>query len=410
MRPTYQRLPTLDAWNVTVQRQVTKNTSLEIGYVANKGTHGFAGNGPAYDLNPAALGGGTAIVTGKLANGNAAPNGTSCSAAGVSCSVAFTPSTPFDQRRPFFNKFTFTGTDPSTGKPVTIQCCADGIMGNFFGNDANSHYNSLQAKVDHRFSQGLQFQANYTFSHAFNYSNDYTDLYATNRKLTYGRDDFNRNHVFLLNLVYDLPFGRGKTFAGNVSRAFDYVIGGWEISNQTMWASGLPWTPSLSSCGDIHDTGSCHPDLKGSFNVGAGSFDPVNHVVQFFTPVAPIPFSTSSLTVGQDTCAASRPTSGPFSLPACGTDGNVGRNTFTGPRHFSSDAAISKSFKVTERVNAQFRMDAYNVFNHPVYAFSSTQGNTCIDCGGNAGQITDIENNFNGSGMRQLQFGLKVSF
>lgn len=410
MRPTYQRLPTLDAWNVTVQRQVTKNTSVEVGYVANKGTHGFAGNGPAYDLNPAALGGGTAIVTGALANGTAVPNGTSCGAAGVSCSVAFTPSVPFDQRRPFFNKFTFTGTDPSTGKNVTILCCADGIMGNFFGNDANSHYNSLQAKVDHRFSQGLQFQADYTFSHAYNYSNDYTDLYATNRNLTYGRDDFNRNHVFLLNVVYDLPFGRGKTFAGNVSRAFDYVIGGWEISNQTNWASGLPWTPSLSSCGDVHDTGSCHPDLKGSFNVGAGSFDPVNHIVQFFTPVAPIPFNTGALTVGQDTCTLSRPSSGSFSLPACGTDGNLGRNTFTGPRHFSSDAAISKNFKVTERFNAQFRMDAYNVFNHPVYAFSSTQGNTCIDCGGNAGQITDIENNFNGSGMRQLQFGLRLTF
>ncbi|MBV9436993.1 MAG: hypothetical protein JOZ44_13115, partial [Acidobacteria bacterium] len=71
---------------------------------------------------------------------------------------------------------------------------------------------------------------------------------------------------------------------------------------------------------------------------------------------------------------------------------------------------LSKSFKFTERFAGQFRVDAYNVFNHPVYAFSSTQGNTCVDCGGNAGQITDIENNFNGSGMRQLQFGLKLTF
>jgi len=284
-------------------------------------------------------------------------------------------------------------------------------MGNYFGNDANSHYSSLQTRVDHRFSQGLQFQADYTFSHAYNYSNDYSDVYAVARKLTYGRDDFNRNHEFILNLVYDLPVGRGKTFAGNASRALDYVIGGWQISNQTNWASGLPWTPSANNCGPLHDTGSCHPNISGSFNVGAGSFDPVNHIVQFFTPVAPMAYpSVSTLTVGQDFCSLKAASSGPFSLPGCGTDGNVGRNTFTGPRHFSSDMSLSKSFKFTERFAGQFRVDAYNVFNHPVYAFSSTQGNTCVDCGGNAGQITDIENNFNGSGMRQLQFGLKLTF
>jgi len=69
--------------------------------------------------------------------------------------------------------------------------------------------------------------------------------------------------------------------------------------------------------------------------------------------------------------------------------------------------SLAKGFKVTERVNAQFRMDAYNVFNHPVYGFSSTQGNTCVDCGGTAGLITGLEN---GTTMRQLQFGLRLTF
>jgi hypothetical protein len=61
----------------------------------------------------------------------------------------------------------------------------------------------------------------------------------------------------------------------------------------------------------------------------------------------------------------------------------------------------------------QFRMDAFNIFNHPVLGFNSNQGNTCIDCSGNAGQITDIELDASpGSttGMRQLEFALKLTF
>jgi hypothetical protein len=75
--------------------------------------------------------------------------------------------------------------------------------------------------------------------------------------------------------------------------------------------------------------------------------------------------------------------------------------------------ALSKNFTITERVKAQFRFDAYNVFNHPVLGFNSNQGNTCVDCGGNAGQITDIEaDSAPGApiGMRQLQFGFRVTF
>jgi hypothetical protein len=77
------------------------------------------------------------------------------------------------------------------------------------------------------------------------------------------------------------------------------------------------------------------------------------------------------------------------------------------------DVALAKTFNITERYKAQFRFDAYNVFNHPVLAFSSTQGNTCIDCGGDSGRISDIENNNSPgspSGMRQLQFGFRFTF
>jgi outer membrane receptor protein involved in Fe transport len=390
MRPTFQRLPTLDAWNAVVQRQLTSTMDLEVAYVANKGTHVFAGNGPAYDLNPAPYGPGKAIVT----------------AAGVA--PGFTPDTAYDQRRPFYNKFTYPGfIDPSTG--LTAVCCTDGIMGNYFGNDANAHYNALQIKLDKRFSKGLQFMTNYTWSHATNQSTDGGYLYAVNKKESIGPDDFNRNHVWILNLVYQLPFGKGKMYGSGAGRLADLLIGGWQITNTTNLASGLPFTGFAGNCGGIHDTGPCLPDFKGSFKTGAGEFDPVTHTVTYFTPVAALAYPTSALTVGTDTCTLARPTSGAFSLPACGSTGNVGRNSFRGPGAFRDDMAISKAFHITERVETQFRMDAYNVFNHPVLGLP---GNT-IDGSGNNGKITGLAGSTSGisnNGMRYLQFGLNVKF
>ena len=135
--------------------------------------------------------------------------------------------------------------------------------------------------------------------------------------------------------------------------------------------------------------------------MGAGSFQSPaggSPYVQFFTPVPSITGATS----------------GPFLDPGVGNLGNYGVNSLRGPRAFFADAAIFKDFSVTERVKMQFRMDAFNVFNHPVLGFNSNQSGSgqCIDCAGN-GQIKDIEADASpGSttGMRQLEFALKLSF
>ncbi|GAC1428323.1 MAG: hypothetical protein NVS1B11_07890 [Terriglobales bacterium] len=349
IRPTFQRLPTLDAWNATVQHQLTNTMSIEASYVGNKGTHVFAGNGPSYNVNQPSLNG-----YGTL---------------------------PQVQRRPLYNRFSYPGyTDPTTSG--TLLCCYTDM--GYLGNDASSNYNALQIKVDKRFTHGLQFLAHYTFSHA----NDYTDnYYVDNPRIAYGPDDFNRKQVFVTNIVYELPFGRGKAFGGDSSRLADLIIGGWQLNNTTNWSSGLPFTPSTAECGSQEDVGVCRPNKgSGSFHVGAGSFNPVNHTVVYFTPLTSL--------------------GGPFTTPAAGTIGNAGRNILYGPRLFTSDMSLFKNFAVSERVKVQFRVDAFNVFNHPVLGFSSTQGNTCIDCAG-AGVITDIEQD---TSMRQLQFALRINF
>ena len=363
IRPTYQRLPTLDAWNATVQRQLSNTMSLEVAYIGNKGTHTFVGNAQTYDVNQPSI-------------------------------VGFAQGVPEAQRRPLFSHFiypAFQVPDPNNpGKTIPLTCCSDSL-GTYYGNDGSTNYNALEIKVDKRFSQGLQFLTHYTFSHANNFDNNY---YVDNPRIAYGPDDENRNNVWISNVVYELPFGRGKMFASGVSKPMEYFVGGWEITNTTNWSSGLPWTATYGECNadEGPDINVCRPNQNGSFQVGVGSFNTSTHNITYFTPLAPFtPGST-----------------GVFTQPGLGNFGNVGRNTFHGPRLFTDDMAVFKNIPITERVRGQFRVDAFNVFNHPVLPFGATQsGGTCIDCGGTNGKITDIEED---TQMRQIQFSVRFTF
>jgi hypothetical protein len=370
IRPLRQILPTIDAWNLTVQRQLSSNTSIEVAYIGNKGSHVFAGDQPSYNVNQPVVGAGS-IVDG-----------------------AYVPNVPQSQRRPFNNAFATACGDSTCTAPVVTCCSSD--LSNYLGNDANSSYNALQMKVERRFSHGLQFLSHYTFARAYKYDGNY---YAQSHAIAYGPDDQSRKHVWGTNIVYELPFGKGKTFAVKATRLEDVFIGGWQVTGTTNWSSGLPWTPSFGECGSEQDVGVCRPS-KGtsSFKVGAGSFDSIMHVVSYFTPVTNI--TTAS--------------GGPFADPGVGMLGKYGVFSLRGPRSFTSDAAVSKNFGITERFKAQFRADIFNVFNHPVLGFNGNQSGSgqCIDCAGN-GNITNIEADSSpGSttGMRQIEFALKFSF
>ena len=402
VRPRRQRLPTLDAWNVTLQRQITPTMNIEVAYIGNKGSHTFAGNGPAYNANEAAIGSGTdkyncSLITSGVNTGK------------FDCKASFNASILTNNRRPFFlngvPRFTYANFPG-------ITCCSSDI-GNYFGNDASTHYDALQVKVEKRFSQGLQFLGHYTYSHAFNYDSGY---FSADPKIAYGPDDFNRNHVFVINAVYELPIGKGKKYMGDVGRAANLLIGGWQISNTSNWSGGLPFTPSLGHCSEISDAGPCRPDLLPGQSFSTGLRRDSSGNLTWFTPVtsldqSPEVISATNIT-GLDTCTIARPTAGPWALPACGHIGNARRNSLRGPHAFFSDMALSKNFSITEKYRAQFRFDAYNVFNHPVLGFGSTQGNTCVDCGG-GGVISSIEADASPNapnGMRQLQFGFRFTF
>ena len=154
------RLPTNDAWNLTVQHQLRGDLAVEAAYIGNKGTHVFAGFGGDYDFNQATIEGFGTLTT--------------------------------NQRKPFFNRF--------------------GWSQNFryYGSDASNNYHAMQLKAEKRFSRGYSLLGHYTFSRAFNYTNTYYNIDAD---LAYGPNDNHRTHVFGLNGVWELPFGTGRTIS-----------------------------------------------------------------------------------------------------------------------------------------------------------------------------------------------------
>jgi len=366
-RPERIQLPKVDQFNVAIQQQFGATTTLEIAYVGNIGERVYPGETYGYDLNEPVLPTSPADIT----NGNTT-------------------------RRPYYDKF----IGNYNGSPTT--CCSNSMTS--AAPAGRAIYNALQAKLDKRFSHGLQFNANYTWSKAENYAND--AAFTHYKQFSWGRNDTNRSQIFVFSSVYQLPFGRNGMFLKGASRMVDYIVGGWSLTGQTTWESGLPFTPTYAECGSDQDldnnasgpgtTSDCRPngDAK-AFPLSVGGLDAVNHTRKFFTPVAALTTNGA--------------TSGPFQRPAFGTFGNIGRLSMVGPRDYYADLAVLKDIPITQRVKGQFQFQAFNVFNHVALDIPTASNARCIDCtvSQGAGVISSLEGN---STMRRLQFAAKITF
>jgi Carboxypeptidase regulatory-like domain/TonB dependent receptor len=362
-RPERIQLPKVDQWNIAVQQQFGANTTLELAYVGNHAERIYPGETYGYDLNAPILPSSPA----EIASGDIAT------------------------RRPFFNKFVST----YNGAPAI--CCSNPMTSEFPA--ANARYNALQTKLDKRFAHGLQFNANYTWSKALGYAND--NVFARYPRVSFGPNDTNREHLFVISGVYQLPFGKNRMFLSQSGRLMDYLVGGYSISGDSTWQSGARFTPTYAECGLDQDldnnfngparSSDCRPNIgSGAFTLKASGLNPVTHSVQYFSP------STTPVGTG----------SSPFGRPAFATFGNIGRNPFVGPRQYMADAAILKDIPIKESVRGQFQFQAFNVFNHPVLDIPNASGARCVDCS-NGGVITNIDANVP---MRQLQFAFRVEF
>jgi hypothetical protein len=338
------RLPVVDAWNFTVERQFTPSTVVSIGYVGNKGYHVTPG-GTNYNVNqPSIVGFGTLST---------------------------------NQRRYFYQLYGWT---------QSIK---------YFSDDASVKFNSLQIRAEKRFASGLQFQSNFTWASAFDFSNTY---FFWNHNVDYGRENGVRRFVFNFNGFYELPFGRNQRFMKSASKWANLLAGGWQISGLGTWESGIPFTPSYVNCGSDEDTGPCRPNLTGSASVSNPS------AAGWFLTAPPGTSGTGCIATASPTplLNANGCTRGPWSRPAPGTFGNVARNSFFGPHFFNTDASLIKRFQFSERVQAQFRAELFNVFNH----VNLGQPNAQVDSP-TAGKIFAIASL---AQMRKWQFGLRVQF
>ena len=376
-RPLWVRLPTLDAWNLAIQQQLTPTLALQVSYVGSHGIHNMFDSSNQASPNQQTIAG---------FNDCSAPTPTHCTAQDID-PITHLPYTQND-RRPYFN-----GSAQLLGVTYGAPFMWTQDL-RYNANQATSSYNALQVKVDKRFSNGLQFLSHYTWSKALTHESYY---FFIDPHVGYGPSYYNRPQAFVFAGNYDLPFGKGKLVGGGASRWVDRLIGGYALNGNFTWQSGLPWTPGYSLSGSDNDVIGFLDRTGESLHTSIGSLNKATHKVQFFTP------SPNLL----DVPGTANNSFGAFARPAFGTFGNIGRDSFSGPGYIDTDLSISKTIPIKESLNLQFRADFFNLFNHP----NLGQPDSCVDCqDGSAGTISSIVASQDGSSMRRIMLSARVQF
>ncbi len=248
--------------------------------------------------------------------------------------------------------------------------------------DASSFYQGLQIGLNRRFSKGLGFGFAYTYSKSQDSGSGPKDLIpdAYDASSYWGPSDFDNRHVAVVNYIYELPFFRDTTaFTGK-------VLGGWQISGVTQFQTGRPYSPAT---GD---------DFAG---VGPGSGNQ-------FWQISDLTYQNQFTANPGDgnrwlTATVQRPVAGTFA------PGNM-RNILRGPGFQNWNISLIKNFRVTERVNIQFRADGFNFINRPNWGGANgdaSEANGGLVRNPNSGSFGLVAGK---GGERNLQFGLRLAF
>jgi hypothetical protein len=252
----------------------------------------------------------------------------------------------------------------------------------FNGDDQNTNFNALQASLAKQFTKGLSFNAQYAWQRSFNYNGSF---YTWDKRATYGPDDWLRTQQFVAYGIYGLPFGRNQMFLSSAPRWEDEVIGGWQFSPVLTWANGLPFSLNVGGgCGaSVPGSAPCYPTGdRHALHMSLGGFNPVTHTRSYFAAPSVTAFPEAVLD----------------------KIGTIGRNSFAGPGYFNGDLSLQKNFPIHESVVAQFRVDAFNGFNH------INPGNPNTTQTGAAGNISAEPALGIATNPRQMQFSLRLDF
>jgi outer membrane receptor protein involved in Fe transport len=365
VNPYYQR------WSFGIQRELPFALLLDVSYVGSKGTKLFINE----DLNP--------LVTPYLRN---YPKGYSAS--------SFLPS--------------------------QIQGRYDALQGSRLirTNGGSSNYNSLQVNLSKRFSHGLQFNMAYTRSKFIDNSSDVFSTagnglpqqsqipsifggLAQDRSVSL----YDRPNRFTITYVYLLPWMKDqKGFAGR-------VVGGWNISGVTEVETGAPISISngvdADGLGGNFDRPQYNPSGRPGVRAQISTTSPTGYVnpddpAGPTTPIDP----KNAMYIMLPACTST-------TLPC--PSGNLGRFTARTPRIDNYNASLTKSLKLNERFSAEFRLEAFNVFNHRQYGVRSASpfdiGTLTIGANvGTTGAGRFLNPGFADGGARVLRYQLKIVF
>ncbi|HZS49641.1 MAG TPA: TonB-dependent receptor [Bryobacterales bacterium] len=271
------------------------------------------------------------------------------------------------------------------GNPASVVFPYQPTFGNGFieylAANGDTNFHALEMRVEKKYSNGLSFLASYTWSKSLgdvldNLSAGFSGgvqvfpQNAYNNRADYGPSAFDQRHRFVLSYVYELPWGKGKHWL-NGPGPVTYALGNWQINGITTFSTGAALTATAPA--SLSGTAP-----NGGANARANCLSPV-------TTGGPLNawFSKSS-----------------FGIPAAGTFGTCGPNTFYGPGLNNWDFSAFKKFPVTESKYFEFRSEFFNLWNHPQFA----PPNTSVTSGG-FGQITSLQ-----VPTREIQMALKFYF
>ena len=415
------QVPWADSWSAGIQRSVSRNMAVEVRYVgtrsrdgwqvlnynevnildngflnefrqaqANLQAHVAAGCGTT--ANPCSFayrgaGTGTAPLPILLAFFNAV-GASQAGNAGAYSGSNWTNSTFqafLAARNPnpigmVYNTTNNTGTGITNNATLRQNALTAGLAANFFvanpnliggadltTNQAETDYNGLQVELRRRYADGLQFQTSYAFGRSE------ASRFETFRRGTFMVRDVGSpgdlTHAFKLGVVYDMPFGQGRRFGGDVNGLVDRIIGGWTVGLTSRIQSG-----QLVDLGNVRLVGMSVKDVEGMFKL---RFDDAGKKI-WNLPQEIIDESIKAFSVSA-TSATGYGTLGPptgrYFAPANGPDciepdadreqGECGVRSLavTGPMFQQHDVSVAKRIKIVGRTELEFRLEALNVFN-----------------------------------------------
>ena len=361
--------PTIQMWDLTVERQLAKDLMLQVGYAGSQSYHTNL-NMDTNSIPPEVCQNPQGCRSGGILPAN--------QAATVPQGTLYIPSRP-----------------PVVVNGVTLfqrpNPYVANSQGTWFGQGTAS-YHALNVSLLKRASRGLMFKTNYSWGKVLDLNSAILAVSGENeppstyspvyRHLNKGVAAYSIEHQFNTNFSYQLPLGSGQRFGSGASGWLNQLIGGWQWNGIVNAQTGFPITPMVgfnsSGTGNntVLDVPDGNPNFKGSVISGTPE--------HWFDPRA-------------------------YTMPVAGTFGNAGRSSIRGPALFNVDTSLFKRIPIREGVTLQFRAEAFNVFNHTNFGLPNQvvfQGNTSnYSYSSSAGEITQTATT-----SRQIQFALKLIF